>query len=751
MEDFKLQKMLKREWISIEKQVDIKEKKILLMIKKGYNDIDIVLNNYYLISELIKLNNTDSDYYIYINIILPYIVKNYLKYIKYTIKPNKIKKKLSSKDFIRLNNSNLNIDNSIDIIVILILKKLIKYNQVIYYYNIKYLISIYNINVYVKEIVNYYLDKFSFLPIDILNNSSSVIENNNIFEYFHISLHEHQKKIYNIFKNNSNKLIFYTAPTSSGKTLTPIGLCEEYKVIFICASRHIGMNLAKSAVNVGRKIGFAFGCKTIDDIRLHFFSVNTYTNDKHKRPIHTDGINVEMLICDLFSYESAMLYMKSFFDIKKIILFWDEPTISMDYDSHPLHEIIELNWRINEIPNIILSSATLPNNLDLLIQNYKKKFEGEFYNIDSIDEHTNITLVNNDGNIIMPHMYLHNKNDINNYLNTLGEKYKKFLSIEQCSKFILNSKLLNEFTDIHSNITTINSKTIKNFYYYILKNEEIVNIPNITFDNSLCFSTTSSININYGPGLYIVENDYKNMIEELVKDININKNALQEVENDINYNLSLSEKLIRLKKDLEDKLKKEEGKENKITDQRFDNETKNIMKKIELIEKKYKSINLDDKYIPNTFSHYSKWNKEKKFKKLDLFKSDIDHEYINKIIELDISFDYKILLLIGIGILTNDNNEYNTVMRELADSKKLLLIIASSDYIYGTNYQFAHCYLSHNIANITQEKIIQAIGRVGRKEKNKRFTFRILNDEHINILFRDNKNMEGDKMNKLMS
>ena len=36
MEDFKLQKMLKREWISIEKQVDIKEKKILLMIKKGW-------------------------------------------------------------------------------------------------------------------------------------------------------------------------------------------------------------------------------------------------------------------------------------------------------------------------------------------------------------------------------------------------------------------------------------------------------------------------------------------------------------------------------------------------------------------------------------------------------------------------------------------------------------------------------------------------------------------------------------------
>ena len=30
------------------------------------------------------------------------------------------------------------------------------------------------------------------------------------------------------------------------------------------------------------------------------------------------------------------------------------------------------------------------------------------------------------------------------------------------------------------------------------------------------------------------------------------------------------------------------------------------------------------------------------------------------------------------------------IMKKLAEEQKLYLIIASSDYIYGTNYQFCH-------------------------------------------------------------
>ena len=88
-------------------------------------------------------------------------------------------------------------------------------------------------------------------------------------------------------------------------------------------------------------------------------------------------------------------------------------------------------------------------------------------------------------------------------------------------------------------------------------------------------------------------------------------------------------------------------------------------------------------------------------------------------------------------------------MKELADNKQLMLIISNSDYIYGTNYQFSHGYLSSDIENITKEKLIQSIGRVGRKEKNKLFTFRFRNNDHIKMLFEHNVSKEGIKMNSL--
>jgi len=153
--------------------------------------------------------------------------------------------------------------------------------------------------------------------------------------------------------------------------LTPIGLCQGFKVIFVCASRHIGVNLAKSAINVGVKTGFAFGCKGIEDIRLHYFSVNRFV---HKKPVHADGSKLELLITDIHSYEHAMNYMLSFFDKENIILFWDEPTISMDYDEHPLHDLLSTIWNINQIPRLVLSSATLPDNLQPIVEKFKQKF-----------------------------------------------------------------------------------------------------------------------------------------------------------------------------------------------------------------------------------------------------------------------------------------------------------------------------------------------------------------------------------------
>lgn len=752
MDDFKLQKMLKREWISIEQSLETIELVILNLIKKGYHNTNIKVKNHLCLSELIKLDDENADYYIYNHIIEPYIKTNLAKYIHYKIEPIKMKKKISGKDHIRLTNHNVNLEKSIEIIILLTLKKLIKHKELIYFYNIHYLLSHYNINLYLIQVIQKYINKYNFKPEDILKQSYLVLENNNIFNYKPLQLYDHQINIYNIFKKKTKSLVFYTAPTSSGKTLTPLGLAEDYKIIFICASRHIGLNLAKSAINVGRKVGFAFGCETIEDIRLHFFSVNTYTNEKYKKPVHSDGIKVEMLICDLYSFECAMLYMKSFFNVNDIILFWDEPTISMDYQEHPLHKIVKHNWNMNEIPNIILSSATLPNHLDGIIDHYQKKFQGDFYKIETNDETTNITLVDNNGFVIMPHNYLKNKEDKIDFIENRGNKYIKFLSIKETSKYILSSPFLNEFIQTYDKVETITPIIIKKFYFYILKNEVNENhkyVLSENYDNSLLFTTKSAFNINYGPALLIVEN--YNITKNLEKEVQISPNVLKKIEDNIDFNINLNDKIMKLKRNLEDKLNKEVDKEKKMTDMRVDIDTKQLIKSIELLETKIKKIKLDDIYIPNTPIHYNEWTHKNDYKKLDLFTSDIHDSYINKIVSLDISFNYKILLLMGVGILNNDNNEYNTIMRELADNKKLYIIIASSDYIYGTNYQFAHCYLSPDIRFITQEKIIQAIGRVGRKEKNKTFTFRILNEEHIHILFNNDKCIEGEKMNYLLS
>jgi hypothetical protein len=89
----------------------------------------------------------------------------------------------------------------------------------------------------------------------------------------------------------------------------------------------------------------------------------------------------------------------------------------------------------------------------------------------------------------------------------------------------------------------------------------------------------------------------------------------------------------------------------------------------------------------------------------------------------------------GIGVFTNHESiAYTEIMKNLADQQKLYMIIASSDYIYGTNYQFCHGYLSKDM-NLTQEKIIQAMGRIGRNKVQQEYSVRFRDDEQLRMLF----------------
>jgi hypothetical protein len=113
---------------------------------------------------------------------------------------------------------------------------------------------------------------------------------------------------------------------------------------------------------------------------------------------------------------------------------------------------------------------------------------------------------------------------------------------------------------------------------------------------------------------------------------------------------------------------------------------------------------------------------------------------------------WKVLLMMGIGVFINhDNIRYTEIMKQMADEQKLYMIIASSDYIYGTNYQFCHGYLSKDL-NLTQEKLIQAMGRVGRNNIQQSYTLRFRDDQQILKLFTsDTEKPEIINMNRLFS
>ena len=107
----------------------------------------------------------------------------------------------------------------------------------------------------------------------------------------------------------------------------------------------------------------------------------------------------------------------------------------------------------------------------------------------------------------------------------------------------------------------------------------------------------------------------------------------------------------------------------------------------------------------------------------------------------------------GIGVFQNHTSiQYTEIMKKFAQEQKLYLIIASTDYIYGTNYQFCHGYIGKDLHYLSHEKLVQALGRIGRNQNKKIYTARFRSDELINRLFLpDDNKIEANNLCKLLS
>ena len=354
--DLRQRRLTGEEWDALEIPVSTEEKKILNLIYNGYGDVNISYNETLSIIGYVKIKSRNLDIY------HEYFYSNYFKKIvdglfssydcikeKKEQKKKKKKGKLKKADLIRITNSNKKIeqikDNLFEFILLNFVKKFFegdRRKRSYYYYTLSQLVhyKIVCVNPLLIDDIKHFLRVFEgkIKKHKLIERAYDYIEGNDVLRtYQDIHLYTHQKELFTLCKNKGAKLILYQAPTGTGKTVSPLGLVKNYKLIFVCAAKHVGLQLAKSCISLGIKIAVAFGCEDPGGIRLHYFAAKDFVKNRKTGGIfrvdNGVGDKVEIMISDVMSYLPAMRYMLAFNKKEDIIWYWDEPTITLDYEN----------------------------------------------------------------------------------------------------------------------------------------------------------------------------------------------------------------------------------------------------------------------------------------------------------------------------------------------------------------------------------------------------------------------------------
>ena len=611
------------------------------------------------------------------------------------------------------------------------------------------------------------------------------------------------------------KLILYMAPTGTGKTLSPIGLTRNFRVIFVCVARHVGLALAKAAISIEKKIAFAFGCETASDIRLHYYAATDYTVNYKTGGIYkvdnSVGDKVEMMICDVKSYLVAMRYMLAFNQESDIITYWDEPTITMDYEDHELHATIHKNWAENRISKMVLSCATLPKEDEIAdtIMDFKMRFDGaEIHTIESYDCKKTISILNKDGKCVVPHLLFANYDDLMKCVDHCenNKSLLRYFDLQEIIKFLV---YINQHTGaipdaykidayFDGDIANITMHSIKLYYLECIRkmcgnlwnsdifkhlastqpidtvfqkihsvdvvpkkaNEQIVRSNSVAGPGlvgqgqsspttGIMITTTDAHSLTDGPTIYLAE-DIRKIGLFCLQQTKIPEKVLSGLLEKIEHNNKIQRDLDKLDKQLEDKLGKEINKDKKMEREQFSGEVRTVMNSINALRGQIHNVEMDQVYIPNTKTHQQFWTKTQDPVK-NAFVPKITESVVKEIMMTNVDTQMKMLLLLGVGMFDKTTDvQYMEIMKRLADEQKLFVIIASSDYIYGTNYQFCHGFIGKDLQNMTQQKIIQAMGRIGRNNIQQDYSVRFRDDAILASLFMPPKeNREAIIMSKL--
>jgi hypothetical protein len=276
-----------------------------------------------------------------------------------------------------------------------------------------------------------------------------------------------------------------------------------------------------------------------------------------------------------------------------------------------------------------------------------------------------------------------------------------------------------------------------------------------TASNGILITTSDAYTLTDGPTIFLAD-DVEKIGSFYLQQSSISSLVFQAIMAKIGRNNDIMQQVRKLENFIEEEKRshdEESGKSSMSTagkNERLSSSTIAFMDEVAKLRKEIHSIALDPVYIPNTKPHQEKWAHGDEVHK-DAFIPTIDEEVTKTIMTLEIENNLKVLLLLGIGMfLEKPNIHYMEVMKRLADSQHLFIIIASSDYIYGTNYQFCHGFIGKDLKNMTQQKTLQAMGRIGRNNIQQSYTIRFRENDMIKNLFEEPKhNIEAINMRTL--
>ena len=830
--DLTQNKLTKSEWETIEVPISDSEKQIVTMMIDGYKNVNIRFNESKSLFSHIKMEKTlEIEYFLYKKYFEDEVLtmmKKYGKGLDITIATGISGElcKVRSADSIRLQNLDNHIKINRGLIVEFLLldlcKDMIKHiskNKQRYAFYLYTLIQI-------KKSCILHQNKHGLLFVDsviqygnsitkvseIITNAYDFIERNHyLLKYEDKALFSHQKELFSLVQRPGDftpSLILYTAPTGTGKTLSPIGLSGGYRIIFVCVARHIGLALAKAAISVEKKVAFAFGCETASDIRLHYFSAVNFTKHRKSGGIwkvdNSVGDNVEIMICDVQSYLTAMYYMLAFNSAENIITYWDEPTITMDYEDHPLHTTIRRNWAENKIPTVVLSCATLPSSEEIMpvFDDFRCKFDGvDVHTIKSFDCRKSIPILNKEGFCVLPHYMHSNYEELSKSVRYCLEnktllRYFDLREIVRFIEYVHDQCGVDDIYTVDSyfngEISEITMNRLKEYYldlllhikkdkwsaihnYSILKRKLKYSNDNLsvlrrtnsvsaftpkpannTASRGILLTTADAYTLTDGPTIFLAD-DVNKIGNFYIQQSNIADTVFQNILMKITKNADFIQKI----EDLEAAIELKESKSTSADDSsktaaresgRLSNESQKMMDEINKLRKEIKLVSLDAMYVPNTRPHQQIWVPDADVNDKS-FVSNIGEDIAKDIMQLNIDNHFKVLLLLGIGLFTDIKCvEYREIMKKLADEQRLFMIIASTDYIYGTNYQFCHGFIGKDLTRMTQQKTMQAMGRIGRNNVQQDYTIRFRDDDMIEQLFKKSENnLEARNMCALFS